>query len=104
MPHTEVKAVVALADRARAVAPIAEVIAGVGRAVFVVTQRRVGAVLETAPRRAVALMKFGGIAVFVGQVAGGKNLARDFLDELGGSFGSGKSGTASGYVARADKR
>src|SRR5579872_936306 len=69
-----------------------------------IAQGGVGAVLETAPGLAVAVVKFGGVAMFVGEVAGREHLARDFFDELGGGFGSGQGRAAASDVACADER
>jgi hypothetical protein len=66
VPDAEVKAVVALADRSGTLAPIFEVVTAFRRAVFVISQSGMRSILEAAPSFAITVVKFGGVAVFVG--------------------------------------
>ena len=53
-----------------------------------IAQSWLGAVLECAPGRVIAILEFFGTPLFVGQVAGSEYRARDPFDQLGRGLGA----------------
>ena len=103
VPDAQVKAVIALSDRAGLRSPIPENSQPPWDSVLMIAKGRVGTVFKSPPSRAIAFVELGGIAVLVGEIARGENLSRNLLDQLGGSFRSGERRTAASDIAGADQ-
>src|SRR5277367_3011955 len=59
VPDAKIETVVTLSDRAGPRAPISKIVGRAGNSVLVIAERRVGAVLKSAPSRPIALVKLG---------------------------------------------
>src|SRR3989442_9225430 len=103
VPRAEVIAVITLAFRPRSGSPVLKVRGGSLRgSVLVIAQRRARPPLEAPPSRIVAVLKVAPAPRFVRQVAGGKDYARNLLDQL--RRGPGPLGSfATGNVSRSDQ-
>src|SRR5439155_16163157 len=84
VPVAQVVAVVALAGLPRGSREVVEIAGGIGRVVFVVAGRRLGAGLVPAPVRMIAVCVFRAGPALVYIVANGKHGAGDVVQEIRG--------------------
>src|SRR5437899_5929994 len=102
VPVAQVVAIVALARWSRLCSPILEIARRGAICVLMISQSRFRPVLKASPRRVVAILEVLRASLFVGQIASGKNCARNLLNQLGRRFGALQI-LATGNVARADE-
>src|SRR5215469_15942600 len=87
-PVAQIVTVVAFAGRTSLCAPILEITDGPATAIFVIPERRFGAILELPPRHVIAVAELLRASLLVGQIPCSKRRPVNLPNQPGGSFGA----------------
>ena len=102
MPAAQIVAIEPLVGRPSLLTPILEIAGGGVARIFMIAQGGFGAVLESPPRRVIAILELFRDSPFVGQVTRSEYSTWDPLDELGSCVGA-LQVIAGGDITRANQ-